>query len=336
MSGEWVVIALSRGRRPRIKKKFSSLNRSLGVCRFNKLHDALLMYACDWGLGKKRRLSERHHPGDKAVWATDWWVRVVPNLFPAFGTGRCSTVHRNGPYKWLEGVGSHEIVVTHSHDRSLALMSDEEVELVVRAYQDRYLALIKGTCVKYVSIFHNHGPGSGASVFHPHSQIITTPIMPLDVYRSLKGAARYFRKHKTCVHCVVLKHEERVGERIIYKNNRFIAIAPYASKSAFEIRIYPRSHQAHFEKVTPEDRCALANILRVILAKLYKGLENPGYNFFIHTAPRDPKKKFEYYHWHFEILPKTEIVGGFEIGTGIEIAVVSPEDAAKMLRGVKV
>jgi UDPglucose--hexose-1-phosphate uridylyltransferase len=337
VSGEWVVIALARGKRPRIKKKFSSLNRSLAACRFKELSNTLLLYALNGRHKKKPALGRAvAHPGDKAVWGMDWWVRVVPNVFPAFGSGRCSTMHRSGPYQWLDGVGSHEIVVTKDHERSFAKMNDDEVELVIRAYQDRYLALKKDRCVRYVSIFHNHGPGSGASVYHPHSQIITTPIIPLDVYRSLNGAGRYFRKHKTCVHCVLLRYEQRVKERIVFENKKFIVLAPYASKSAFQLRIYPKDHSAHFEDIAPEERMALANALRMILAKFAKGLENTGYNFFVHTAPKNHGTEFEYYHWHIELLAKTEIVGGFEIGTGIEIAVVSPEDASKILRKVKV
>lgn len=317
VSEEWVVIATGRGRRPHefLKQKREYLRQPKAGCPFEKLSsNVLAAYSLD----------------------EEWQVGVIPNKYPAFGKGVCSFFHRVGPYQWGEGVGFHEVVITRDHERSIARMRKEEVELMIRAYQDRYLALKNDDCVEYISIFHNHGKLSGATIAHPHSQIIAIPVIPPDVARSLGGSAKFFHKNKTCVHCYLLRYELKAKDRVIYENEFFAVLAPFASKTAFEMRIYPKKHEPHFETILSKERMALADALRSALAKLYKGLRNPDYNFFLHTAPTGDTKEFHHYHWHFEILPKTAIWAGFEIGTGIEISTISPEAAAGFLRKIKI
>lgn len=322
VSGDWVVIATGRAKRPHefLKQKRLPFGQPQKSCPFEKLpEDALSAYSLDGKRGKE-----------------NWWVDVIPNKYPAFGRGVCSLFHRAGPYQWTEGVGFHEVVVTRDHERSMAEMSTEEVELVLRAYQDRYFAVRKDKCVQYISILHNHGRLSGATISHPHSQIIAIPVIPPDVGRSIKGSASYFHEYKTCIHCLTLKYELKAKKRVIYENEDFAAVAPFASKTAFEVRIFPRKHRPHFEEIEAGERMYMAEALRMSLAKLFKGLKNPDYNFFLHTAPVGDSQEFHHYHWHFEILPKTAIWGGFEFGTGIEISAISPEAAAKFLRDIKV
>ncbi len=321
VSGAWVVIATGRAKRPHdfLKRKHKSFKQPKKTCPFEKLHeDALLSHSLD-GKG-----------------ISNWWVQVIPNKYPAFGKGVCALTHRAGPYQWTDGVGFHEVVISQDHTRSLGEMSDEEAELVMRAYQERYLVLKNDGCVEYISIFHNHGRESGATISHPHSQIIAIPVIPPDFARSLKGAASYYHGNEECVHCLELRYARRTGERVVYENSHFLTLAPYASKTAFELRLFPKKHSPHFEEMEPRERRALGNAMRVSLGKLCKGLRNPDYNFFLHTAPTGDSKDFRYYHWHFEILPKTAIWAGFEIGTGIEISAIRPEDAAKFLRKIKV
>lgn len=321
VSGDWVVVATGRAKRP---QEFSEHRPQLfrqpkASCPFEKTHkDAVSLYSLDGRSGK-----------------TNWWVEVIPNKYPAFGQGVCNFFHKVGPHQWTEGVGVHEVVVTQDHQRSFAEMSHEEVELVIRAYQDRFLSLQNHDCVEYVSIFHNHGRQAGASISHPHSQIIAIPVIPPDVDRSLKGSARYFHEHKSCIHCLLLRYEMRTRDRLVYENDFFAALAPFASKTAFELRIFPKKHSAHFEMILSKERLALANILKVSLSKLFKGLRRPDYNFFLHTAPVRAANEFEHYHWHLEILPKTATWAGFEIGTGIEISTIAPETAAAFLRKIK-
>ncbi len=330
VSGDWVAVATGRAKRPQFLRKPATFYQAPSSCLLRNLEKPLVLLSLD---GVKK--AKKKHPGGN-LWKSDWWVVVVPNKYPAFGRGACSIFYQEGPYRWTEGVGHHEVVVTRDHDRSPAQMSEGEVELLLRSYQERYWALKNDICVEYVSIFHNHGHLAGATIYHPHSQIIALPVIPPDVARSLQGSAAYFHKHKSCVHCVTLKHEKKIKSRVVYENKFFLVLEPYASKTAFETRIFPKRHSPHFEEITPEERRHLASALRVTLGKIYKVLHNPDYNFFLHTAPTGDTDEFHHYHWHFEILPKTAIWAGFEIGTGIEISTVSPEEAAGFLRKLKV
>ncbi len=320
VSGDWVVIATGRMIRPDefLKTKRHPPTQSKNECSFEVLSpSSLLFYSSD----------DNHR-------REDWWVQVVENKYPAFGKGVCEVRDQVGPYRWKDGVGFHEVVITRDHTRPFALMSLPEVELVLRAFQERYLNLKTIPCIEYISIFQNHGVSSGASIAHPHSQITAIPVVPPDVGRSIKGSSVYFHEHNACVHCAVIEYEVNAKERIIYENEYMIVIAPFASKSAFEMRIFPKKHSARFELTVLKERFALADVLRTALGKLYHGLNNPDYNFFLHTAPVGESAEYTHYHWHFEILPKTAIWAGFEIGTGIEISVIAPEAAAKFLREV--
>ncbi|MBI2055784.1 MAG: DUF4921 family protein [Candidatus Sungbacteria bacterium] len=320
VSGDWVVIATGRAKRPQdfLKSKRKPFNQPKTACPFEAMEkEPLLFYSHD---GKND--------------SENWWVEAIPNKFPAFGKGVCETYEKKGPYKKKEGVGFHEVVVTRDHDRPLATMTEEEIELVIRVFQERYLALQAQPCIEYISIFQNQGASSGASLSHPHAQIIAIPVVPPDIGRSLRGSVTYFQEHNACVHCAVIEYEVSIKERIIYENEQMVVLSPYATKSAFEMRILPKQHNARFETTVLKDRFALADALRNALGKLYKGLDDPDYNFFLHTAPVFGVEEYRHYHWHIEILPKTSIWAGFEIGTGIEISAVTPEAAAAFLRNI--
>lgn len=322
-SGEWVVIAQNRGKRPQHVEKQVVVAVSRAIkesCPFENLF-------------------ENAHIVLPKNSAESWAVQVIPNKYPAFGSGVCNSSHDEGPYHWTEGVGFHEVVITRDHDRPIALMKAREVDILVQAYQVRYLELKQEACVDYISIFHNHGPESGASIAHPHSQILTTPVIPPHIGRSLRGSARYFKEHGKCVHCVVIEYELNVRMRIVYENPDFVVMTPYASKTAYELKIFPKSHSAQFENMRSDERHFLADALQSALAKIYHALGNPSLNFFLHTAPvrtnsESDSAEWEHYHWHFEILPKIAVWAGFEIGTGIDISGISPEEAAVELRNI--
>jgi len=331
VSGDWVTIATGRGRRPidfaaRPRDHFWKKSKN---CPFEKVLAPSFYVVLKNG--------EIHKPSkkNKTLLAKNWFLQMVPNKFPAFSHGVCGVVKKEGPYMWEDGVGFHDVVVTRDHKKTIAFMDQREVESIIHAYRYRYLALKDDDCVQYISIFHNHGPEAGASLSHPHSQIIAIPVVPADVGRSIRGSANFSHKNKKCVHCVIISFEKNEKKRIIYENDRFIAFAPFASRAAFEIRIFPKKHMPMFEAINHEDISYFADSLRIALRKLYYGLGNPSYNFFIHTAPAYDTKEFEHYHWHLEILPKTAVWAGFELGTGIDISTIAPETAAAFLRKIK-
>jgi len=323
VSGTWAVIATGRAKRP---KEFA---KSRPKVEPTPVESCPFEDSMKEGRGKPLLTLPKTKNGG------DWWVQVIPNKFPAFGpAGTCEESRQVGPYLVMDGVGFHEVVITRDHHRHFAKFSQEEAELVINAYRQRYLFLAKDKCVRYISIFHNHGQEAGASIYHPHSQIIAIPVIDPDVSRSLVGSQNYFNQNKKCVHCVMINFERDQKTRVIFENAFFIAFCPFASRGAFEVRIFPKIHESCFEQIDEEQIIYFAEALRVSLRKIFKGLNDPAYNFFIHTAPvvRDPAKEFSHYHWHLEILPKTNIWAGFELGAGIEISTIEPEKAAEYLR----
>ena len=262
----------------------------------------------------------------------DWFLQIIPNKYPSVEThyGTCPSLKKLGPYSDMDAIGFHEVVITRDHSRTIALFKETEIETVINGYKERYLALSKEKCLRYIFIFHNSGKEAGASVPHPHSQIMGLPIIPSDVQRSLDGCNNYFEKNKKCVHCETIEWEQSRKERVIYQNSDFIAISPYASRVNFEIRIFPLKHNPNFEKITSVQIKKLAESFKAVFKKIYDKLENPPYNFFIHTASLSSGSKC--YHWHIEILPRISIWAGFELGTGIEVVFITPEKAAKILK----
>lgn len=339
VSGDWVVIATGRARRPHaFVKERRKFDQPISKCPFEDPQatthgEPLLIYypakftKASHGIGSIKPVKT-----SRGVDKKKWSVQVVSNKYPAFGPGNCSVLIKEGPYAFMDGAGFHEIIITRDHRKHLAQFSIEQVEEVLRAYQERYNALKNQECVNYISIFYNHGREAGASVSHPHSQLIAIPVVPPDVGRSLEGSKRYFKKYKKCVHCTMLKWEGE-EKRSIFQNEHFIVYAPFVPRTAFELRVFPREHQSNFENINDTQRKYLAEALWQALHKLYKGLKDPAYNFFFHTAPCDGKPH-GYYHWHIEIFPKTAIWAGFELGTGIEISTIEPEEVAKFLRKV--
>ena len=319
VSKDWVVIATGRARRPETFATQQRERREVPEkeCPF-----------CNLGSQEKPVLEYKDENNE-------WEVTVVPNKFPAFSPHLEGLGERSeGIYSMMDGVGFHEVVITRDHKKSLAELSVLQIKKVIDAYQERYLDLANEKFVNYVAIFHNHGHEAGASIVHPHSQIIAMPLIDPDLRRSINGSQVFFEKHNHCVHCKMIEQDLEDKQRIIFVNEKFVVLAPFASRVAFEVRIYPREHHAYFERIKEVDKVLLAQAFKEALGRIFRGMNDPAYNFFLHTAPSDGKN-YDHYHWHFEILPKTSTWAGFELGTGIEISTVQPEEAARYLREIK-
>ena len=308
LSQDWVVIATGRGKRPETfkKEKREKLIPSKKTCPF-----------C-------------HLEKEKPLLALANTI-VVVNKYPALIPSLTLNEKSQGPYQRMDGVGYHEVVVTGDHQKSLAQFSVNQVKEVIDAYQARYLDLMQKPFIKYVSIFHNHGEEAGASIFHPHSQIIATPVIDPDLNRAVLNSQKYFKENGKCIYCLMNKWDRETKERIVFENREFLVICPFVSKTAFEMIITPKKHLPYFERITEEEKKYLAQAFQAALSKLYKALNDPPYNFYLHTAPCDDKE-YNFYHWHWTILPKTATWAGFELCTGIEISTVKPEKAAEYLR----
>lgn len=318
VSGDWIVIAPGRSKRPHqlIKKPEKIKVPPKAGCPFENPEKN----------GQKLILTYGNHK--------DWQLKIVENKYPAFShkENQCAVVVKRGPYFLTEGIGHHDLVITRSHIKNFHMLSEEEANQVFEAFRDRYLMLLNDKCVSYVSMFHNWGLKAGASIYHPHYQVISIPVIPPDVEHSINGSLKFFKKHKKCVHCLMISNELKTKKRILYQNERVIAFAPFVSKEPFEIRIFPKKHLPYFENTLDADLKNIVKALQHILKQIKKNLNDPDYNFFIHTAPLKNKKKYSHYHWHIEIRPKITIRAGFELGTGMDINIVDPDIAARFLK----
>ncbi len=317
--GRWVIIASERGLRPNEFRPGSGSETAGYACPFCAGHEELTppeIYSLPDGKG-------------------GWRLRVVRNKYPALVSDGSVENRRAGIYDRMDGMGFHEVVIeTPEHGRLLEQMPAEAVADVIRTFTLRVREIRKDPRIKYVMIFKNHGRNAGASLVHPHSQIIAMPMAPLRVMQEIEGAADYLQERGTCVFCDILKAEAEFAKRVVAENADFMAVTPYASRFSFETWILPKAHASHFEEMPDAQAERLAEVLKTALTKLSVSLPELSYNLIVHTMPvREPSAG--HYHWHIEIMPKLSHVAGFEWGTGFYINTVSPEDAAEILNSGK-
>lgn len=264
-------------------------------------------------------------------------VRVVANKFPAL-------IEKNymPPYTGttvfpsMEGVGRHEIIIESSvHNSTLATMSPCEVGNVIRAYIARIEALQSLPFIESSIIFRNHGSRAGASLVHPHSQIIGLPIIPRDIMTRITESIRYHVDHRECVFCRILADELDCGKRLVAVNGDFAAFVPFAAYSPFHIWIYPKKHSSDFHLLSETEIANFSTILRDVLRKLYFGLNDPDYNLIVRSAPRGYSNT-AFFHWYATIVPRLTRTAGFELGSGMFINPTVPEENAEFLRGLDV
>ena len=264
-----------------------------------------------------------------------WLVRVVANKFPALQIEGALERRGLGLYDMSNGTGAHEIIVqTPYHHKELSDLEDYEVENVIKMYCRRMADLYKDTRFKYILLFKNYGPASGASLEHPHTQLIALPMIPKNVQEELDGAFKYFDYRERCIFCDINRQELQEKERIVFESKYFLAFCPYVSRFPFEVWLVPKKHQDAFCQMTHEQILELAKMLKETLQRIKDVLLHPAYNFIIHTSPINTEHR-EGYHWHIELMPKLTRVAGFEWGTGFYIVPTPPELAAKYLRGEK-
>ena len=265
-----------------------------------------------------------------------WKVRVVPNRFPALQPEIRIDKKAKGVYDWMSGTGIHEIIIEHSeHKASYGTFTTEDVEYILWSYKDRYIDLRKDNRRKYILIFRNSGKAAGASIEHPHSQLIATPVVPKRVSEELTGALKYYKFKNRCVFCDIIRQELQFKSRIIAENDEFLAFCPYASRFPYEMTILPKSHSSNFSTISEKEIKSCAEVLLQSMQKLLKNLDFPAYNFVIHTAPVD-NENLKHYHWHIEVVPRVIRLSGFEFGSGFYTNPTSPEEAARLLRADEV
>jgi UDPglucose--hexose-1-phosphate uridylyltransferase len=319
VTSRWVIIATERAKRPAAFNVERS-PRQEGFCPFcagNEKHtpEEVLAY----------RASESAHnePG--------WWVRVVPNKFPALVSNEPAKRSGDGMYDRINGMGLHEVIIeTPEHDAHIGTMNLHQIEEIIWAYRDRSIEMRKDSRLEYVMIFKNHLRDAGASLDHPHSQIIATPIVPKRVQEELDGSQRYYDYKERCVFCDMIAQEQKDRSRVLMETDLFIAFLPYASRFPFEICILPKDHSSFFHDIQKNEVSDFARMLQQNMLRLKTTLNDPPFNWILHTTPVHEGEN-HYYHWHLEIIPKLTRAAGFEWGTGFYINPYAPEDACKLL-----
>jgi UDPglucose--hexose-1-phosphate uridylyltransferase len=264
-----------------------------------------------------------------------WTLRVVPNKFPALRIEGELGREGEGIYDKMNGIGAHEVVIeTPRHEETLITLPLKGIENVLLAYRERIIDLRRDQRLRYVLVFKNHGVAAGASLEHSHSQIIALPIVPKRVSEEIEGAKTYFNYKDRCVFCDIIRQELQQRVRVILENKSFLSIAPFASRFPFETWILPKTHHPTFEHMEPSQYEQAAQILSDTLQRMNRVLTDPPFNYVIHTS-FFPEVDMDYYHWHFEIMPKLTKVAGFEWGTGFYINPTPPEEAAEYMREAK-
>ena len=262
----------------------------------------------------------------------DWQVRVVPNLYTVLGeSGPAQRVHTPEGFVSMPGVGRHEVVIeSPDHDLDLARANREQVRAVLEAYRARYRALRTETGGVIV-IFRNHGVSAGSSQQHPHSQIIATPVVPIQIRHRFDVAIQHYDDTGQCLYLDNLDAELRDGRRIVYTSPRFVAFQPFAASAPYETWLMPREHLTSFGDIEESALDDLAVTLRGTLAGLHSVLNDPDYNLIVQSAPCGDEGRL-YFVWQIRIVPHVATTAGFELGTGMQVNPSVPEQTAPRLR----
>lgn len=313
LTGRWVVIASERLERPS-----AFLTRRLPV-------EGDPERACPFCPG-----NEEANPSALEVFdgAGDWQVRVVVNRYPAFEGSEPMVVTHLGPV-WTQAPASgiHEVVVlSRDHEATWADLSDQQSAAVMTALRDRMAehAAIPG--LRYSQAVVNRGREAGASLTHPHGQLMSMPFVPGETSTEIAGFARF---HGNCLLCAVAAAEEEAGYRIVYADERVVVVSPFWAGSPYEMLAIPRNHGPHLHNADEEDLAAMGRSVQLSLSALRANLGDVAYNLLFHAAPY---RLVGNYHWHAHLLPQVTTRGGFELGSGVLINVVDPERAAEELR----
>lgn len=319
---DWVIIATERTKRPQDFRKSAAQAKTPTPRRAD----------CPFCPGNEVSGEETFRIGSK----DSWKARSIYNKYPALSPNKSCGRNITGIYNSMEGYGFHEVMVENPrHDMTIALMSDEEAGVVVDMYRNRYTALNKMKYVKSVTVFKNHGEGAGASIEHPHSQVVATPMVPPLLRSRMEQAAHYYDFAGKCLFCDVMDQEMGEGKRIVLETDKFVSFVPYAAAAPFLMLVFPKEHKPSFGQMSDAEAKDLARHLRIVLAKLYKGLGNPDFNLTIRSVPAG-ENGVEYYHWFINIVPRIFQPAGFELGSGIYINIALPEESAEFLRQVSI
>lgn len=325
VTGEWVIIATERAGRP------EDFHRSVEKSPLPEHNPR-----CPFCPGNEKMTPAEHiadRPGGGPPDSGDWQVRVIPNKFPALSPlTEADWFEEAQFFNGVKGYGIHDVIIDHPrHDLTIATMGKEDVKRVFRIYRERYRAIEKEERIRLINIFRNNGAKAGASLEHPHSQLIATPIIPTRIQMRLDVAKEHYEIHGSCIMCDTIRHTLSVKERLVLNTDNFIVFHPFASQTPFETWIVPKHHYASFGDTSDEDIDELAVVMRDMLYRIYSALGDPDYNYLIQANP-SRSRYGEKYHWYAQILPRIIPSVGFELSSGIYICTSKPEETADFIK----
>ncbi|HJG97431.1 MAG TPA: DUF4931 domain-containing protein [Romboutsia timonensis] len=247
-----------------------------------------------------------------------WIVRSIDNKFPIVDNLQDNIY------------GNHEVMIdTYRHNGSFYNMTEEEFYNMLLMYKDRYSNLIKNKKVQYVSIFKNYLREAGASLNHPHSQIVSLSIMPPDIEREIYISKQYYIKNNRYLYDDIINEEINTKKRVINNSKNFLTIIPKTTKYTGEIRILFKKN-IKFEHIRNKDIRELSSIFKRLFSNLFEINGDIPFNIFIHSHPKDIE--LEYFNVHIHIIPRMYRFGGFELSTGIYVSSIEPKDLADKIK----
>ena len=326
VADRWVIIASERAQRPGHHRGDGDRARaSAAPCPFCAGNEAMTPPEV-WAQRENNTLAD----------APGWQVRVVPNKYPALENKGNWIPVKNGIYESSNGLGVHEVIIeSPDHAINMGTLGLDQFAKVLRAYRERMRALRADSRWRYLMLYKNQGEPAGATLEHVHSQLVALPSVPREAADELNGTEKHYDSTGSCVYCDIVQREVESGERLVSNTERFVALCPFAPRFGYEIWILPKNHAAAFEQNTEEDILALAHALKDSIARLNHVLNDPPFNYVIHSAP-SPELARPHYHWHIEIMPQLTRAAGFEWGSGTFMNSIAPEDAAGSLRNATI
>ncbi|MEW5853485.1 MAG: galactose-1-phosphate uridylyltransferase [Myxococcota bacterium] len=321
--GEWVIMAPGRAARPQPADSPPLLDaKEAGP------------FAAGNESMTPREVFALRPPGGKSN-DSSWRVRAFPNLYPALRVEDAALGTPEGPSDRMGGLGAHEVIV-EDPDRTadLSTLEASRVFEVLCAWRARLADLRRDGRLACGVLFKNRGGAAGATVLHPHSQLLALPFIPPSFTAELDAVARYRAAHGRCPLCDVLRHERALGERLVVEGPGACVVAPFASRVPYELVAAPLQHRPALEDTEDAVLHEVAGVLREGLRRLDAKLGKPAYHLWLRTAPWRGRDSVELgtFHWHITVAPVTSRVGAFEGGAGLRINTVLPEEAAATLR----
>lgn len=263
-----------------------------------------------------------------------WRCRVVPNLYNALAIESSNHSSLDGMFETIDGFGAHEVVIETPHsNRTILDFEKSEIVDILSVYQARVNDLKKDFRIKHISIFKNHNFGSGATLKHPHSQILALPYIPPKIEDEIKILKKYHKEHKRSLLEDMISEEKRVKSRILFECENFVAFTPFASMFPFEVMIVAKSKFADIYSMDEFTKNELASMLKRIFSSYSHIEKDISFNMILNTKPINTSSKgANFFRFYIELTPRIYNFGGFEIGSGDIINPISPEKACEFLK----